>query len=379
MWNGFIHASSLLLTVVVFAPLSCSDGDRSDGPAGVDAGGDAARSDGGGGSGGGRVDDAAKAGRGGLDAEASDTGDADSGTSSASLTATERAAIESQILYELEQMGLLASTAKDSAIEHTVVIRLPFPWGFFTNDMLCVVDSVNPEGCRSGTSRFDPGLAFATIEPSATYAYEWAGDVGSFAGTLEFELSGTPVYFLDTNAFEPNDDALIEIRGHTELVEVTEEAAGTLLLERQAEKDFDIIREGEPVRMHHTDLTTLTAEPLPAIGGVDVLSLSYQATFDALRSEPISVSVDVDGGGNVSGTITAGSLTLATIAGAPFAEPPDPLTVDWTGEPAIHDGTGCTPACGERVCGREPSCGTECGACDAGERCGPLGTCSTAP
>lgn len=64
-------------------------------------------------------------------------------------------------------------------------------------------------------------------------------------------------------------------------------------------------------------------------------------------------------------------------------------TNNGTGGIATSTSGGCTPQCGNRVCGPDPECGQSCGACDAGRECvagecradGPLkengDTCST--
>lgn len=287
------------------------------------------------------------------------------------LTAAERAAIDDQVYAELEQMGLLMSTAKDSAMEHTIVIRLPFRWSFFTNDMICAVTKEEPDGCRSGTSRFNPNFAFPRFEPEVAYAYEWAGQVGTLTGTIGFTLTGTPTYWLDEQPLEPNEEGLVVIRAHVESATVTEADGGAFAFERSGLKDFDIVRPNEPLRMRHTDITVAEAVPFP--GGVDVQSMTYEATFTDLRSSPVEVTATIDAVAMVTGEVRYEGRTLATLAGAPFAMPPAPLSFDWAAPPA--EALDCTPACGARTCGLDPICGTDCGACAPPDICSPSGDC----
>jgi hypothetical protein len=289
------------------------------------------------------------------------------------LTAAERQAILRQTEFELEQMGLIASTARDSGVEYTLILRLPFAWNFFTNDMLCALDEAHPEGCRSGTLQFDPSITFPRFAPDVHYEYAWQGAVGSLEGQSGFSLSGLPAYWVDRDDLEPREDALIEVRAHTETVLVSRgEGADVYVFERDGQKDFDVIREGEPLRLAHRDYARLEARRIE--GGADVRSLHYTATYRALRVDPVAIEVDVDDGGNATGEVRRGDVQIATISGAPFADPFVALAFTWS-----HDAdpipTGCTPSCGERLCGPETACGSSCGDCSAESACSPLGSC----
>ncbi len=283
------------------------------------------------------------------------------------LTMRERAAIEAQIGFELETMSVVVSTSRSGATEHTVLIRPAFGPRYFTNDMLCVVTPEAPSGCRVGSSMFELDTAFADYAPNAQYEYTWEGNVGTHAGTMRAQLVPVPTFHLDRSMFEPRDE-LVAIRAHEEDVVVVAQAAG-FRFTRTSSKDFDLIADGEVVHMSHLDTTIVDAVPFE--GGATVQHLTYDARYDAIRASGLRVYLEIGEEGMASGVISL-DHAIAGIRGAPNAMDPTPLEIVWNGEPGDVP-SGCTPDCDERACGRDPSCGTDCGACTG--LCDPLGMC----
>ncbi|MCB9727081.1 MAG: hypothetical protein H6744_03025 [Deltaproteobacteria bacterium] len=299
---------------------------------------------------------------------------ADVGPESGVLTAAGREAVEAQLRFEVDQMAIFVNIASDKAETHPLVVRPAHPWTFFTFEPSCVVNAEFPKGCREGSNSFNPNFAFDRYDPAISYDFEWTGDVGDLAGETSFMASGVPTSWIDGRpAMEPNTDALVVLREHTEHDVVTLAAAGgaTWDFERTATKDFDLIQPGEPLRMSHSDVTTATA-----IGNVpferELLAMSYTGTFTALADSAIQVAAQVDDKGALTGTVSQGQRTLATVtADVSIAEPIYEFT--WLAPAATYDPAGCVPACGTRVCGLEPACGTSCGTCTGS--CSPAGLC----
>lgn len=288
------------------------------------------------------------------------------------LTVAERAALVEQVAVEIDHMGFIGNTARDTG-EHVILIRLPFSWSSVRNDIFC------PDGCASGEQSFPPSAAFRTFMPEdARYEYTWEGAIGTLEGSADGELDTVPAWFHDTDPIEPNVDALFVVREHAEHVDIVAgEEDDTFVFTRTATKDFDMVLPGEVVRLAHTDETTLVGMVLED-GLVDAESLHYEGTFSALRDRDIVAIVDVDHGGAATGEVRCDGELIGRIFGQ--VSPDAILQVEdlWEADPE-EPPSPCDAACGERACGLEPACGNECGACDEGLLCAPDGTCFEDP